>query len=51
MDIRAFGDMADQLAHVQDGDEISVEASYDMQKSNKDDKYYPVATVTEIISA
>jgi hypothetical protein len=51
MDIRAFGDQADQLAHIQDGDEISVKASYDMQKSQKDSKYYPVATVTEIISA
>jgi hypothetical protein len=51
MDIRAFAEVADQLAHIQDGDQIEVKASYDMQKSQKDGKYYPVATVTEVISA
>lgn len=51
MDIRAFGEYADALAHVQDGDEIEVKCTYDMQKSTKDDKYYPVATVIEVISA
>lgn len=51
MDIRAFGQEADELAHVQDGDLISVKATYDMQKSQKDGKYYPIATVKEILSA
>lgn len=50
MDIRAFGDLADQLAHVTDGTPISVKGSYDMNKAN-DGKYYPVLTVSEIIFA
>ena|SRR5437764_11694373 len=51
MNIRAFGEKADALAHIQDGDAISIEASYDMQKSQKDGKYYPIATVIEVINA
>lgn len=51
MDIRAFGEQADALAHIQDGDVIEVKCTYDMQKSNKDGKYYPIATVKEVISA
>lgn len=51
MDIRAFGEQADSLAHIQSGDEIEIVCSYDMQKSNKDNKYYPIATVKEVVSA
>jgi hypothetical protein len=48
-DIRAFGEIAEELASVCDGTEIHVKADYDMNKG-KDDKWYPIATVTEIIS-
>jgi hypothetical protein len=51
MDIRAFKEQADELAHIQDGDEVELLCSYDMQKSQKDGKYYPVATVLEVIKA
>lgn len=51
MDVRGFGDVADELAHVQDGDEVELVCSYDMQKSQKDGKYYPIATVLEVVNA
>jgi hypothetical protein len=51
MNIRAFGEQADALAHIQDGDPISIEATYDMQKSQKDGKYYPIATVINVVNA
>lgn len=51
INIRAFGDQADSLAHIQSGDEISIKGSYDMQKSQRDNKYYPILTVTEVVSA
>lgn len=49
IDVRAFRELADELAVVQDGDLISIRGNYDMQKG-KDDKYYPVLTVTEVLS-
>jgi hypothetical protein len=51
MNIRAFGEEADALAHIQEGDEITIKGSYDQQKSDKDGKWYPIVTVTEVISA
>lgn len=51
MNIRAFGEVADSLAHIQDGDAIEIVGSYDMQKSQRDGKYYPIVTVTEVVSA
>lgn len=51
MNIRAFGDQADELAHVADSMEITVKGDYDTQKSDKDGKYYPILTVREVISA
>lgn len=50
MDIRAFGEIAEALAHVQDGTPVHVKGSLDQNKG-KDDKYYPVLTVTEIVEA
>jgi len=51
MNIRAFNEQADDLAHVTDGTEITIKGIYDTVKSNKDGKYYPVVTVTEVINA
>jgi hypothetical protein len=51
MNIRAFGEQADELAHVSDGMEITIKGSFDQQKSDKDGKYYPIVTVAEVISA
>jgi hypothetical protein len=51
MNIRAFGDQADELAHITEGSELEVLCSYDMQKSERDGKYYPIGTVLEVISA
>ena len=51
MNIRAFGEQADALAHIEDGYPIEVECTYDMQKSQKDGKYYPIATVINVINA
>lgn len=48
-DIRAFGDAAETLAAVTEGDEIHVYADYGMQKG-RDEKWYPIATITEVIS-
>jgi hypothetical protein len=50
MDIRAFGEEAEALAHITNGHQIHVKASYDMQKS-KNDQWFPVATVREVIEA
>jgi hypothetical protein len=51
MDIRAFGDVAEQLAHLSDGMEIEIKGTYDMQQNKKDNKWYPIVTVDEVISA
>jgi hypothetical protein len=51
MDIRAFGEVAESLAHIQDGDHIHVKGDYGLQKSNKDGKWYPIVTVTEVVEA
>lgn len=50
IDLRAFGEQAEALAHLQDGSPIHVTAEYGMQKG-KDDKWYPIATVIEVIEA
>jgi hypothetical protein len=50
IDIRAFGEQAEALAHIQDGSDIHVIAEYGMQKG-KDDKWYAIATVIEVIEA
>lgn len=49
MDIQAFRDVAEELASVSDGSEIHVKGSFG-QRKGKDDKYYDVVTVDEIIS-
>jgi hypothetical protein len=51
MDIRAFGEVAEALAHIADGTPIHVKGSYDMQKSTKGDQWFPVVTVLEVIEA
>lgn len=51
MDVRAFGEVAEALAHVQAGIEIHVRGEFGQQKNEKDGKYYPVVTITEVISA
>lgn len=51
MDIRAFGDVADSLAHIQGGEHVVLKGTYDLQKSKKDEKYYPICTVTEVVEA
>lgn len=50
MDVRAFGEIAEQLAHVSDGTEIHVKGEYGQQKGN-DGVYRPIVTITEVISA
>jgi hypothetical protein len=50
IDLRAFGEEAEALAHLQDGAKVHVIAEYGMSKG-KDDKWYPVATVTQVIEA
>lgn len=50
IDIRAFGDVAEQLAAVSDGVEIHVKGDYGKVKNKKDGKYYEIVTVTEVIS-
>lgn len=49
MDIRAFGDVAEELASVTEGTEIHVKGDYGQTKG-KDGKYYPILTVTEVLS-
>jgi hypothetical protein len=49
MDIRAFNEHAEALAHVSDGTEITVVGEYGLQKSEKDGRYYPIVTVDEVI--
>lgn len=51
MDIRAFGDVATELAHVTDGMEIHIKGSYGLQKSTKDGNWYPILNVDEVVSA
>jgi len=53
MEIRAFGETAESLAHVQAGDEITVAGRYEMKKVEKDGKtrYYPIVTVDTVIEA
>lgn len=50
MDVRAFGEVAEQLAHVIDGMSVHLEGTYGMNKG-KDEKYYPIVTITEVIEA
>ncbi len=50
MDVRAFGEIAESLAHIQDGADIHVKGEFGQQKGN-DGKYYPIVTITEVISA
>lgn len=51
MNFRAFGDNAEQLAHIQDGDYIHIAGEYEMQKNEKDGKWYPIVTVDKVIDA
>jgi hypothetical protein len=51
INLRAFEEVAEQLAHVTSGAELEVMGSYDMQKSEKDGKWYPIVTVREVIKA
>ena len=51
IDMRAFGEVAESLAHLQDGMEIHVKGSYGLQQSQKDQKWYPILTVDEVIEA
>jgi hypothetical protein len=50
MDIRAFNEHAEALAHVSDGTEITVVGEYGLQKSEKDGRYYPIVTVDEVLA-
>lgn len=54
-DIRAFGDMAEQLAHIQVGDEIEIKGAKDFRvvedKNGGKNRYFPIVTVDEIVFA
>lgn len=50
MDIRAFGEVAEALAHLQDGDSVHLSGEYGLQKG-KDDKWYSILTIDTIIEA
>lgn len=50
LDVRAFGEVAEALAHIADGTPVHVKGSYDMQKS-KQDQWFPVVTIQEVIEA
>ncbi len=49
MNIQAFGSVAEELASVVEGAEIHVKGAYG-QRKGKDEKWYPVLTVDEVIS-
>jgi hypothetical protein len=50
LDIRAFGEVAEALAHIADVTPVHVKGSYDMQKS-KQDQWFPVITISEVVEA
>lgn len=49
MDVQAFGEVAEALVGVSEGSVIHAFGSYG-QRKGKDDKYYPIVTLDEIIS-
>jgi hypothetical protein len=50
IDIQAFGNVAEELAGVMDGTDIHLFGEYGQKKNTKDGKYYPVVTITEVVS-
>lgn len=50
IEVRAFGEVAEELAHVADGSEVHVFGTYE-EKQGKDEKWYPVVTIDEIVEA
>lgn len=48
IDIRAFGEVAEELAGLADGSAVHIKGEYGLNKVN--DAYYPIVTVTEVIS-
>lgn len=49
MQIVAFGDVADQLSVVEEGDFVKAKGDYRMKKNPNNGKYYPQVVVTEVI--
>lgn len=51
IDLKAFGDVANELAHIQDGDYIHVKGELGLQKSKNSDRYFNVCFIDEVIDA
>jgi hypothetical protein len=51
IDVKAFGEIAEQLAHLADGMEVHLKGSFQKQKSDRDGVWYDLLVVEEVIEA